>query len=65
MGVGFEVSSYAQAQPSGKETLAACLWETVSSWLPLDQEAELLAPPAPCLPACCHVSHHDDNGLNL
>ena len=21
--------------------------------------------PAPCLPACCHISYHDDNGLNL
>jgi hypothetical protein len=21
--------------------------------------------PIPCLPASCHVSHYDDNGLNL
>jgi hypothetical protein len=27
---------------------------------------ELLTPSlAPCLPACHHVSFHDDNGLNL
>jgi hypothetical protein len=37
-----------------------------SSSLPLDQDAELSAsPPAPCLPARCHASCHDDNGLNL
>ena len=34
--------------------------------LPADQDVELSAPsPAPCLPACRHVSLHDDNGLNL
>jgi hypothetical protein len=26
----------------------------------LDQNVELSAPPAPCLPECCHASHHDD-----
>ena len=53
---------YAQAPPSAEETLllAACLEKTVSSWLPLDQNVELSAPPAPCLPECCHASHHDD-----
>jgi hypothetical protein len=36
------------------------------SLLPSDQNVELSAPsPAPCLPGCCHASHHDDNGLNL
>ena len=31
----------------------------------MNQDVELSAPsPAPCLPGCCHVSHHDDNGLN-
>jgi hypothetical protein len=29
--------------------------------LPVDEDVELSAPPASCLPACCHVSHHDDN----
>ncbi|EDL08821.1 mCG1044576 [Mus musculus] len=37
----------------------------VSSWLPSDQVVELSAPPAPCLPAGCHVSCPGDNGLNL
>jgi hypothetical protein len=32
--------------------------------LPLEQDAGLSAPPAPCLPGCCHASCHDD-GLNL
>jgi hypothetical protein len=47
-----------------------CNWlpaeETVSSWLPSDQDAEHSAPsPAPCLPVLCHASCHEDNGLNL
>lgn len=33
-----------------------------SSWLPVDQDVELLAPSAPCLSAVCHASHHDDDG---
>jgi hypothetical protein len=33
--------------------------------LALDQDIELLAPPAPSLYAPCHASHCDDNGLNL
>jgi hypothetical protein len=39
--------------------------ELVSFWLPLGQDVELSAPPAPFLPALCHASCHDDNGLNL
>ena len=38
--------------------LLACLledWKPVFSYLPLEQEIELSAPPAPCLPGCCHV----------
>jgi hypothetical protein len=35
----------------------------VFSWLPSDQDVELLQ--HHCLPACCHASCHDDNGLNL
>jgi hypothetical protein len=31
--------------------------------LPEDQECRTF--PAPCLPACCHAPHHDDNGVNL
>ena len=30
-----------------------------------EQDIELSAPPAPCLPGYCHASHQDDNGLNL
>jgi hypothetical protein len=34
--------------------------------LPMDQDVELVATSrVPCLPACCHTSRHDDNGLNL
>ena len=55
MGVSFEVS-YAQAMPSMAYSLLL---------LPADQDVELLAPPAPCLPAYCHASHHHDNELNL
>ena len=34
--------------------------------LSVDQDVELLAPSLiPCLPAHCHVSHHDNNELNL
>ena len=34
--------------------------------LPLDLDVEFSAPSSvPCLPGHCHVSHHDDNGLNL
>jgi hypothetical protein len=47
---GFEVSE-AQARPK-------------ASLLP--PVIKLLAPfPVPCLPACHHASHHDNNGLNL
>lgn len=37
----------------------------VSSWLPLDQDVEVWALPAPNLSTSWHVSHHDDKGLNL
>jgi hypothetical protein len=36
--------------------------DTVSSWMPSDQDIEFSAPLAPCLPVCCHASCHDDNG---
>jgi hypothetical protein len=48
--------SYAQAAPSVAHSFL----------LPADQDVELSASPAPpCLPACHHASHYDDNGLNL
>jgi len=55
VGMGFEVS-----------VLKLCpVWKRVASWLPLDQDVALSAlSAAPCLPAHCHASHHD-NGLNL
>jgi hypothetical protein len=41
-------------------------WVTVNlSWLQSDSDAELSAPPAPCLPRCCHASCHDDDRLNF
>ena len=44
--------------------LAACRKHSPSGYQ--DQDVELSAPsPAPCLLACCHASHHDENGLNL
>jgi hypothetical protein len=62
--MGFEVS-YAQALPSVEsEPPPGCLQKTVSSWLPSDQDVELWASLAPCLPAGCHPSYYD-NGLNL
>ena len=39
--------------------------KTISSWLPSDQDVELSALTAPCLPTYCHASYHDDNGLDL
>jgi len=50
--VGFEVS-HAQGMFGVKPSLL----------LPVDQDVELSAPPASCLPA--HFHAHPDNGLNL
>ena len=56
MGAGF-VGSYAQTPPSVPHSLLL---------LPADTDVELSAPsPAPYLPAFYHVSHHENNGLNL
>jgi len=38
----------------GIETLILTGWKPVFCLL-LDEDVELLAPPAPCLPGCCHV----------
>jgi hypothetical protein len=48
----------------GFETLLLVMWEIVFAFLPLKQDVEFLAPPAPCQPRHCHASHHD-NRLNL
>ena len=50
MGVGFEVPPTVE--------------ETVCPWPPLNEDGGLSAPLAPCLPARCHASRHDDSGLN-
>ena len=53
---------------SGFEVSEAQVWPVWHSLflLPANPDVELVATsPAPCLPACCHASHHDDNGLNL
>ena len=56
MEAGFEVS-YAQAMPSVEQNLLL---------LPMNQDVGHAAlSPAKCMPACCHVSHHDGNGQNL
>jgi hypothetical protein len=49
----------------GSETLLLAMWKTDCSWLPLNEDVELSASPAPCLPGHCCVSCHDDKGLNL
>lgn len=50
----------------GFKVSAAQATSTVVFWLPGDLDVELLSPsPAPCLPGCCCVSHHDDNGVKL
>jgi hypothetical protein len=33
--------------------------------VPTNEDVELLAPQAPCLPEHCYALFHDDNGLNL
>lgn len=38
---------------------------SLSLMLPVDQDIKHSAPPAPRLPACCHVSQHDENVGNL
>jgi hypothetical protein len=49
----------------GFETLLLASWKPVFSWLPSEQDVELSAPPAPCLPGSCHAFCLHDNGLNL
>jgi hypothetical protein len=46
------------------KTLVLAAWKPVFSYLPLDEDVELLAPPAPaCLDLPCF--YLDDNGPNL
>ena len=65
MGVGLKVS-HAQAPLSAEDTIFLTAWKTVFSWLPLDQDVQLLAPSrALCLPGHCHVSYPEDNVFKL
>jgi hypothetical protein len=63
-GMGIEVSDTLTLLREELDPPPGGLWKPVF-WLPSDQDAELSAPPALCLPAYCHASCHDDNGLNL
>ena len=47
------------------EPFPDCLQKAASTCLPLDQDVELFDHPKTCLPAHCHASHYDDNGLSL
>ena len=49
VGVGFEV--LCSTLPSAAETTLLVAWKAIFSWLPSDQDAELLDPPIPSLPA--------------
>jgi hypothetical protein len=54
VGLDFEVS-YAQAMPRVAHSLL----------LPASLDVQFSASsPVSCLPACCHASFHDNNGLN-
>ena len=60
------VSLWRQALRSPSAHVLLSVKESVPFWLPLDQHVELSAPsPALYLPACCHASCLDNNGLNL
>ena len=52
-GVGCEVS---MLMPHPVWNSSPLLQKTIFSWLPLGQDVDLSAPPAPCLPGCCHAS---------
>jgi hypothetical protein len=57
--VGFEVS-----EAQGRSSLSLSLSPPLSLFLlPTDPDVELSASYlVPCLPACCHVSRHDNDG---
>ena len=61
---GVGLSAMLKLYPGRRDPPPDCLQKTVSSWLPLDQDLELMAPPAQSNPAQCNASHLDDNGLN-
>jgi hypothetical protein len=64
VGVDFQVSS--RSAQNGIRPSSWLPTEDSLSLLPADQDVELSAPsPALCLPANCHASHHDNNGLKL
>jgi hypothetical protein len=50
----------------GFKTLLLTMWESVVSYLPVDLDLELSAPPAACMHGSCLTpSHLFDNGLKL
>jgi hypothetical protein len=49
----------------GFKTFILASWKPVFCYQPSDEHVELLAPPVPCVPGCCHDSCLEDNGLNL
>jgi hypothetical protein len=65
---GWALRSHAQVPPRAEESfhLSVCLSVDDSDLLlPADQDVELSSFSSTCLPAGCHASCHDDNGLNL
>jgi hypothetical protein len=50
---------------AGIEAILLAAWKPIFSFLPLDEDVDLSAPPASLLPGHCHASCYDDNGLNL
>ena len=39
----------------GYKTFILAAWKSVFCQEPADEDVELSAPPAPCLPGCCHT----------
>jgi hypothetical protein len=39
----------------GFNILVLAAWKSLFCWQPSDEDVELSAPPAPCLPGCCCV----------
>ena len=55
------VYRYIDSDTDDVHSLPSCLQKSLLK----DQDFELLGPPTPCLPICCHARCHDDNGLTL
>ena len=55
VGVGLTLLKKCVIVGMGFKTLILGPWKPVFSFLPLEQDVELSAPPTPCLPRCCHA----------